>query len=183
MTASRTSMLRMPVLFVLLLVAAAPLSAQRGQGRGAPQDRTELERRVRARFGEMIRQRLDLDDEQARRLEDVVAGFHEDRSRLMREEQALRRQVQEVLLQGGEDPAEARRLLDRMHELRLEEARLWRAEEERLLQVLTPTQVLRFQALREEMGRRIQRLRGGGPPGPPGMGPPVGTLRLDQGLR
>jgi Spy/CpxP family protein refolding chaperone len=78
------------------------------------------------------------------------------------------------MLEGGDDAAEARELLDRMQELREEETRLSEREQTQLLEFLTPGQVLRFQALREEMGQRIRRLRGGGPGGPGGSVGPSG---------
>ncbi len=162
------------VVFVLALVGAtgAPLSAQRGPpGRMGQQDRTELERRVRERFGQMVKERLGLDDAQAQRLNETVMSFQEDRMSLWREEQAVRKRVEALLLEGGDDQAEARALLQRMQELRMEEARLGQTEQDKLLEVLTPVQVLRFQAMREEMGQRIRRLRGMGPGGPGGMGP------------
>lgn len=169
MTSRSWSLLRGVLLAMVLMAAGlAPLSAQRGPGpRG--QDRAELERRVRARFGQIVKQRLGLTDQEARRLEETVMGFQQDRSRLHREEQALRERVDAMVRQGTDDSAEARRVLVRMQEIRVEEARLWGNEQERLMEVLSPVQVLRFQLLREEMGMRIQRLRGGGPPGPPGM--------------
>lgn len=161
------------VVFVLALagVTGAPLSAQRGPpGRMGQPDRTELERRVRARFGQMVKERLGLNDEQAQRLNEAVMSFQQDRMNLWREEQAVRKRVDALLLEGGNDEAEARTLLQRMQDLRMEEARLGQTEQERLLEVLTPIQVLRFQAMREEMGQRIRRLRGGGPGGGPGRG-------------
>jgi Spy/CpxP family protein refolding chaperone len=163
------------LVFVLALAGTtgAPLSAQRGPpGRmGQQQDRTELERRVRARFGEMVKQRLGLSDEQAQRLNETVMSFQQDRMSLWREEQAVRKRVEALLLESGDNQAEARELLQRMQELRMQEARLWQTEQDKLLEVLTPEQVLRFQAMREEMGQRIRRLRGGGPGGGPGIGP------------
>lgn len=163
------------VLLLLALAAAggAPLSAQRMPGR-MRQDRAELERRVRARFGEMVRERLGLTDGQSRQLGETVQSFQEDRMRLFREEQAARKRVDALMLEGGDDTEEARDLLTRMQELREEEARLTATEQEKLLEFLTPVQVLRFQALREEMGQRIRRLRGGGPGGAGGPGGPVG---------
>jgi hypothetical protein len=46
-------------------------------------------------------------------------------------------------------------------ELRLQEATLFREEQEALLAVLTPVQLLRLQDLRQELGQRIRALRGG----------------------
>ena len=53
----------------------------------------------------------------------------------------------------------------------MQEARLGQTEQDKLLEVLTPVQVLRFQAMREEMGQRIRRLRGMGPGGLPAWDP------------
>lgn len=157
---------------VVLIVAGVGASDVEGQRRpgmaGGGQDRTELERRIRARFGEMVRQRLDLDDQEARRLSETVQSFQEDRSQLFREEQALRRRVEAVLLEGDPNTEEAQALVERMQELRLEEARLFQREQQALLEFLTPTQLLQFHALREQMGQRIRQLRGR--PGP-GRGP------------
>lgn len=172
---------RLLLLLALTAAGGAPLSAQRMQGRAGQQDRAELERRVRARFGEMVKQRLGLTDEQAERLGQTVESFQQDRMRLFREEQAVRKRVEALMLEGGDDAAEARELLDRLQALHEEETRLSAGEQAKLLEILTPMQVLRFQALREEMGQRIRRLRGGGPGGPGGPGqPPARELFLPE---
>lgn len=159
------------VVLALSVATCVPLAAQRPGRMGGQPDRAELERRVRARFGQMVQQRLGLTDDQATRLGETVQSFQEDRMRLVREEEAVRKRVEALLLEGGEDQAQARELLGRMNELHAREAQLSESEQAKLLEVLTPVQVLQFQALREEMGQRIRRLRGGGPPGS-GGGPP-----------
>ncbi len=165
------------VAIAMLIVAGMGPTQLEGQRRpgmtGAGQNRAELERRIRARFGQMVRERLGLDDEQAGRLNETVQSFQEDRSRLFREEQALRRRVEAVLLEEDPDAEESQALVERMQELRLEEARLFQSEQQALLEFLTPTQLLRFHALREQMGQRIRQRRGG--PGP-GRGPGHGDL-------
>ena len=121
---------------------------------------------VRARFGQMVRERLGLDDTQSQRLSEIVEGFQAERRSLGREDRAVRARMQAVLLEDGSSDEEALELLARMQELRLEEARLFQAEQDALMEVLTPSQVLRFHALRDQMGQRIRQLRGGqGPPG------------------
>jgi Spy/CpxP family protein refolding chaperone len=165
----------LPVL-VLALVAfpVAPVDAQRrGQGRRQGQDRAELEGRVRARFGQMVQERLGLNEEQSERLGQIVAGFQEERMLLAREDRALRARMQAVLLEESESEEEAMELLARVQALRLQEATLLQSEQEALLEVLAPSQVLRFHALRDQMGQRIRQLRGGGP-GPPGGRRPGG---------
>jgi Spy/CpxP family protein refolding chaperone len=163
----------------LTTLAPAVEAQQRGPGRRP--GRAELEGRVRAQFGRMVRERLALTPEQATRLGEIVDGFREDRMRLAQEDEALRARTRALILEGGDSEAEARDILDRLHALRLEEARLFRSEQEALLEVLSPSQVLQFHTLREQMGQRIRQLRGG--PGPPGGRRPVGdaTLPLEWG--
>lgn len=155
-------------------LGATSAEAQRRPGRrgGDMQAREQLMERIRARFGQMISDELDLNEDDADRLGEVVGTFDQDRARLAREEQAVRRRVEALMLEGGDDEEEARTLLARMAELRADEARLFVAEQERLLEVLNPVQVLRFMTLREQMAQRIRALRGGGPGGPRRLGGP-----------
>ena len=162
----------------LLLTPAA--AQQRGMGPGGaqrPQDRQQLERRVRARFAEMMQQRLGLSAEESQRLNATVESFMERRQRLVADEQALRRRMDAIALEDEPTEAEARTLLARMQELRDAEVSLFREEQEALMKVLSPVQLVRFHAMRERLGQRIQQLRGGMGPGPGGapggrMGPP-----------
>lgn len=163
------------------LLSAAPLDGQRGPRRGEMgQDRQQLERRIRAQMGRMMRERLGLTEEEAMRLSEVVQGFEGQRRALFREEQATRRRVEALLLEDAADPVEATELLERMADLRAQEAELFATEQRALLEVLTPVQVLELQSLREQIGRRIRALRGrrdgrGGESRPPGGSAPAGT--------
>ena len=159
-------------LAISLAASSAVAQQQRGLGPGQrPQERQQLERRVRARFAEMMQQRLGLSAEESERLDRTVESFMERRQRLVADEQALRRQMEAIAVEKEPSEADARAVIDRMQELREEEVRLFRAEHEALLGVLTPVQVVRFHAMREQLGQRIQQLRGGMGPGagrPPG---------------
>ena len=178
-------------LLVLVLAAAmtlpAPLAAQqRGpQDRRGEVDREQLEQRMRAQMGRMMRERLGLSEQQATRLAEVVQDFDGRRRDLFVLEQATRRRVEALLLEGGDDEQEAGELLARMAALRVQEAELFRAEQEALLDVITPAQVLRLQSLREDLGRRIRQLRGGrngdGTPGRRPGGPGPGAFRDGPG--
>ena len=164
------------VTLVVLLASPRVLDAQAPQGgrQGRP-DREQLEQRVRAQMGRMMQERLGLDDEQAATLAAVVQDFEGRRRELFGLEQATRRRVEALLLEGGDDEVEAQQLMDRMVELRQQDAELFAAEQEALLAVLTPVQVLRLQELRVDLGRRIRALRGGrGGPGDGRDGRPRG---------
>lgn len=159
----------------VLAGAAGEGVAQQRRGPGPRAgDRAQLEERVRARFGEMIRARLGLTEEESARLGDVMHSFMERRQGLFQEEQALRRRTEALLLEEDASGEEAASVLSRMTALRMEEARLFQAEQEALLQVLTPLQLVRFHAMREQLSQRVQQLRGGDGPMVPGRGPPGG---------
>ena len=145
----------------LFLVSASPVEAQRGQGRRGPGDREGLEERIRQRMGQMMQARLGLGDDEAALLSEVVQEFEGMRRDLARQEQATRRRVEALTLERSSDGTEALELLSRMADLRAEEAALFRAEQERLLEVLTPLQVIQFHSLREELGERVRALRRG----------------------
>lgn len=163
----------LPGVVLALALLAAPVDAQRPRGpggmRGDP-DRAQLEQRVRARFAEMIKERLQLTDDQALRLGEAMSSFQEQRQLLFRDEQALRLRLAAVLREPDPSEDEAQALLDRMSDLRQREARLFQAEQEALLEILPPVKLVRFHAMREELSQRVQQLRGGQGP-PPGRGP------------
>jgi len=111
-------------------------------------------------MGEMMQQRLGLSEEEGARLSETVADFDAQRRQVGSQERALRLRVEALMLEGASDQAEAAELLQRMSDLGFEEAELGRAEQEALLEILTPLQVLRLHQMREQLGQRIRRLRG-----------------------
>jgi Spy/CpxP family protein refolding chaperone len=156
------------------VILASPTSAEGQRRRDDGADRAQIEHRIRAQMGRMMQERLGLDAQEEARLSELIQTFESRRRELMGREVETRRRVEELTRQGGGD-AEARGLLQLQADLRLEEAQLFAAEQNALLQVLTPAQVLELQDLREDLGRRIRALRGGGrggePNGPRGPGP------------
>ncbi len=98
-------------------------------------------------------------------------SFQEDRMELNRARAVVRFRLREQALQDMPE-AEARSLLQEMIRLQEEEVDLYRREQEQLLQVLTPLQLVRFYNLRESLGQQVQELRRGRGPGRgPGGGP------------
>jgi hypothetical protein len=149
----------------MLALVVSPLAAQRlpmRAGPGAQRNRQELEQRIRARFAQMIKQRLGLDDETARALDSTVQAFRPEREQLARDQEALRKRVQAFDIEGNGSDQEAQRLLDRMSELRQRENQLYQSEQDSLRTVLSPSQLLRFNLMRDQLAQRIQQLRMGG---------------------
>ncbi len=142
-------------------VVAPDVASAQGR-RGPDVDRAQLERQIRARFAGIIRERLGLDQDQADRLGEVLGSFEAPRRQLRRDEAALRHEVDDFLGRASQDQQQARALMDRMASLRVREADLFAREQEGLLQVLTPAQLLRFHTVRDELNQRVRRLRSGG---------------------
>jgi len=149
------------VVVALVLGAATPGEAQRSP---TPQPRTgeeraRLEERMRARVAEIMRTRIGIDREEEARLSAIAQEFEGRRRALRSEERETRQQIEAFVRAGDSDDPQAARLLDRALGIRTREAELFREEQARLLQVLSPTQLLQFNELRLELGRRIRALR------------------------
>jgi Spy/CpxP family protein refolding chaperone len=151
------------IALVVSAIATQPLDAQRTPDgrRSRIQSREQLEQRIRAQMGRLMRERLGLSDEQAVALGEIVESFEGRRRDLFRQEQETRRRTAQLTSQSAPDPEEAQALLERMVSLRAREAALFGEEQEALLEVLTPVQILELHALRAEIGQRIRALRSG----------------------
>ena len=164
-----------------LVTLAEGLVAQRrgGQQPGGGQ-RAEMERRIQARFDNLVREELDLSDDQVRQLQDVVGDFRLRRLDFFQRERTTRVRVGRFGARGGGGELteeEASEILAEMLELSGDEATLFREEQEAFLQILSAPQVVRFIVMRQQLGDRIRTLRGergrgGGPQGGRRPGPP-----------
>ena len=154
------------LLTALLIGGARGLVAQRPGGGGG--QRADMERRIQARFDNLVREELDLSDDQVRQLQDVVGDFRLRRLDFFQRERTTRVRVGRFGARGGRaelTEQEASEILAEMLELSGEEATLFREEQEAFLQILSASQVVRFIVMRQQFGDRIRTLRGGGGPG------------------
>lgn len=148
-------------LVVALTVAATPAAAQeRSRGGSRAEDREAMMERIRAYMARTIQERLDLDEARSAELSLVVQAFDSRRRTLARAEGQVRRRVEDLLAEPEPAADSAAALLSEMRSLREQESSLFAEEQEALLDVLTPLQVLQLQDIREDMGRRIRSLRG-----------------------
>lgn len=159
------------LLVALLTVLPDPILAQPGGG-GPPEGREHLERRVRERFDALIRTELDIDEATSTRLRETMESFLPERRELGMRHGQLRNRMRE--LDSVLPAAEARSILDALVEVQQEEVALFAREQAALLEFISPGQLLRFYALRDQFGERVRRLRtdeggtrrGGGGGGP-----------------
>ena len=155
------------LLLWIILLAPTATEAQRPP-RG--QDRARMEAPLRQRFEALLERELELDEATSEALTERTRSFIPRRRELAQERRLLQREMGE----GNVLPEDrALEILDDMARLAREEAELLAEEQQSMLEILTPSQVVRLYGLRERLGRRIRELGGrprGGGPGP-GRGP------------
>lgn len=150
-----------------------PLSAQQGRfGRG-PGAAPRRERREVARLFvvQRMREALALSDAQTLKVMDALKALDEARTA---HREALRPLLEGVRAHLGDPATPDSVLLADVKRIQEEQGRLeqaLKAEEERLLEALTPRQRARFLLLRRELLEEIVS-RGAEPPGPPPAGAP-----------
>lgn len=147
------------LLSVLLLAGpAAPLLAQDS---GPPHHHgPRMRERIERRFGERIREELQLTEEQAAKLKEVARENGARRRELRRRERTLKRALDEQLGAGEQaDQDSVAGLTRELLDLRVEYAESWR-EEAGNLSFLTPVQRARLMVMRERLLHRVHEMRG-----------------------
>ena len=159
----------------MALAASAGLSPVVASAQAGARDlvdaaRQEVVERIQERFENRIARELRLDGEQREVLGEVFSVFARSRADILSRRREIERRIGGHLAGDGTEE-DALGLLEEMRALREREAELLREEEDRLLEVLTPSQVLRLQALRDQFGNVIRRLRRDSGQGNPGDRP------------
>jgi hypothetical protein len=147
------------------------------QVRGSPaqrpsETRQEMMARIQRNYEQRMARELELTPDQLVAVRSIMTEFRSTRGEMLRERFQLRQDLERHLGTRGSD-AEARRLLDRSRALRAREVDVQRMEEDRLLTVISTSQLLRFHRMREDFSDSIRRLEVQDPPrrpGPPGGG-------------
>ena len=164
----------MPGCFVAvaaMLAAGAPLAVVEAQG-GTPPGRTsrsaggrddrgrEIEQQLQRRIAAIMKERLELTDEQLRRLEGVTVKLEQERRRVRGEEFRLRSALRRQLLAGDSASSDSvATLLDRMPAVERRKIDLMETEQRELAQFLTPLQRARYLALQDEIRRNMDEIR------------------------
>ena len=153
--------------------------APRGEARGAQQEqRQALQRQVRQAFSRAVRRRLNLNDEQMNKLQEVNRKYDVQRRDLVRAErearQGLAATMQDSTLPDATRQARASQYMDQLVQSQRRRADLLESEQKELAGFLTPVQRGQFSAMRERFNRQVQQLeqdstsagpgRRGGPP-------------------
>jgi hypothetical protein len=121
-------------------------------------ERMRLENSLRQALARAVRERLNLNDQQATRLMDVNRKFSDDRLKLAREEMRIRRDLRQSVASGdaSRSPATAA-LLDDLLDTQRQRLELQQKEQDELSTFLSPDQRVRYIGMMEQLRRRIQQ--------------------------
>ena len=139
--------------------------------------RGALAREIRQTFFGVVKRRLNLNDEQAVKLEQADTRFQRERNLVGADERQARQSLKVALedTTGTPDNAKIDQYMTRLVQAQHKRADLLEAEQKELAGFLTPVQRAQYFALRENLNRRIAQMnqdagegrRGGPPPGGP----------------
>jgi Spy/CpxP family protein refolding chaperone len=163
-----------------LLAALLTLMAVPALATGQPRPRGGDALPPRERLAALVRERLGLTDDQARRLRDVSARFGRERQALVGEERRTRRAMRDALRAGadangaGVDQKGIAAALDQLLALQQRRLTLLQEEQRELARFLTPSQRAEYLGMQERAMRAAQRFRQDRTHGPAGGGRPGG---------
>jgi Spy/CpxP family protein refolding chaperone len=160
--------MRRTIITLALLLLAAPLPAQRDRAAAeradsaalASPERRQLERRLHQRVLGVVRDRLNLTQEQVDKLSATTDRYAEQRRALAQRERSLRFELRAQLRRG--DSADQKRvaeLLDQTMQAQQERLDLYRKEQVDLSAFLTPVQRAKYMGLQEQLRSRVDDLR------------------------
>ena len=145
---------------LLVLFAASELRAQTPPDTGDTPEVLQLQQRIRERWNERVRHDLNLTNDQAAKLQATEGRFLERRRDLARSQrgvgEALRNELQPGVAANSDS---VRKLMDARQKNRAALAQLDQDEDREIAGYLNPVQHARYQAMREELRRRIQEIR------------------------
>ena len=136
-----------------------PDAPQQGTESPTPQ-RQELEARLRERIAQVVRNQLQLTDDQFRQLVAVNARYAQQRRELVRQEQYLRLSLRAELARGDQaDQGKVSGYIDQLSRVQQQRLEIFRREQGDLSRFLTPVQRAKYVALQEQLRRRITQMR------------------------
>jgi Spy/CpxP family protein refolding chaperone len=161
----------MPTTRAVAQSASHPRSAGRVAGprmRPPPQPRPRrpMVEKLQQRVDDVLRNRLQLNDEQFNKLRDMNARLNAERIGIRQEENATRRELRQQLAPGNTpDDARVSELLDRLPQIDRKRIALQEKEQKELAGFLQPAQRARYFALQDELRRSLQDVQRNRQPG------------------
>ena len=137
------------------------IAEQPGQPpRVIPEKRAAMERQLKTRINNVIRERLALNDEQFGKLQDVASHIEDDRRTLRNDELTTRFALRQELLAGDRvNESRVGELLDKLPKFDRRRVDLFEQEQRELSKFLSPSQRARYFALQDELRRNMQEMQ------------------------
>jgi hypothetical protein len=145
---------------VALLGNAMAAGAQKAPDSVSKRQAGQLEQRVRERIATVVQKRLELTDDQMKRLRDVNSKYEAQRQKLVTDERDARIVVRSELKRGKQ--GDQARISDAVNRLfKTQRARIDLAEQEQrdLSGFMTASQRAGYLALQEQIRRRVDEMR------------------------
>ncbi|MDQ6828757.1 MAG: hypothetical protein M3081_07805 [Gemmatimonadota bacterium] len=137
--------------------------AQAAQQQVAPQDnpeeRAKLEQQFRAQIAQIVRQRLQLSDDQFRQLLSTNQRYEGQRRDLIRQEREVLQGLRDEQLSATPNQGRVSTLIDKRLQLEQQRLAITQQEQHELGGFLTPVQRAQYAALQEQIRRRLQEFR------------------------
>jgi hypothetical protein len=119
-----------------------------------------LEQRVRQRFEQIVRERLQLTDDQMRQLRQTNQRFATQRRTLTEQERGLRSEIRRELTPGvAANQAHVAAITDSLFAIQRQRLDMAQAEQKELATYLSPVQRVRYYGLQEQLRRQMELIR------------------------
>ena len=137
-----------------------PMHPQPSQGHGVEPRRQALEQQFRQRSEQIVRQRLNLNDDQVNRLRSVNANIGGQRNALLQQERAVRMDLRDEMAKGSAaDQSRVAQLMAQAHDLQGKRFALQQDEAQQLSSFMTPVQVAQYVGLQAQIRQRIREMQ------------------------
>ncbi len=148
------------LLLAIALYPAEPARAQGAAGQSMAPDRAALEQSVRRRFGEVVKRRLALTDEQMTKLQATNQKFEVRRLAIVQRERAQRLGLRAQIAAGDSaNQPRVAELLDGLLASERDRLEVTTAEQKELAGFLTPVQRARYLEMQNQLRRRVEEIR------------------------
>jgi hypothetical protein len=140
-------------------VQAERAAARGTAGRGGNQQALAIQ--VRQAFAGVVRRKLNLNDDQARQLQATQQRFQQQRNDVQRSEKAARLGLKAAMEDSTVAPDQTKigQYMDQLVQAQHRRADILEAEQRELSGYLTPLQRAQYQALHEQLNKRIQQMQ------------------------
>ncbi len=165
--------MKIVTLTAALLLCASSASAQKGaRGRARPMRpppqvnvpprRQALEKEFRQRSEQVVREKLNLSDDQVSRLRSVNANVGAQRNALFAQERLVRLDLRDEMAKGtAADQSKVSQLMTQARDLQGRRFALQQDEQQQLSGFMTPVQVAQYVGLQAQIRQRMREMQQG----------------------